>query len=325
MVKLRQAGYCNLKLFLIYLVVNGHWIENRVGNPLLLEQYQVIYLVHMPLFAFLSGLFTKSTRGCQGQLKKLVPIYIAAQGVYVLTGGAQVFTPFWHLWYLLSCCFWTGLAWVCQRFGKGRWRITVLVLAVLAGLIAGYVPWLNRTLSGSRTVVLFPFFWAGVICPADVDWKKYRKWGLASLAGAILLIIQFAEKIPVTFLYHAVPYSSFGNVGSRLLVYILATLLGFFLLSWMPQRRFPWTRAGADTMVIYLLHAPLVGVLREWSIPPGWLPLCSAGLLYLLYKLSQWNGPLYGIVPGERRMGQWPDQRTYTKPTPSRYTNSSSP
>ena len=41
MVKLRSARYCNLKLFLKYLVVYGHWIEAGIWNePILMEQYR---------------------------------------------------------------------------------------------------------------------------------------------------------------------------------------------------------------------------------------------------------------------------------------------
>lgn len=39
MVKLRQAGYCNLKLLLLFLVLYGHWIEPQAQA---LEQYRSV-------------------------------------------------------------------------------------------------------------------------------------------------------------------------------------------------------------------------------------------------------------------------------------------
>ena len=64
MVKLRNAYYCNLKLLLIFLVVYGHAIEPSISeDPSLYRIYRLIYLFHMPLFAFLSGLFVKSASG----------------------------------------------------------------------------------------------------------------------------------------------------------------------------------------------------------------------------------------------------------------------
>ena len=32
MIKMRNAYYCNLKIFLLYLVVYGHWIENQIQH-----------------------------------------------------------------------------------------------------------------------------------------------------------------------------------------------------------------------------------------------------------------------------------------------------
>lgn len=58
MVKLRDAQYCNLKLLLIFLVIYGHLIEPGIRNSeVLMVQYRWIYMVHMPLFCFLSGFF----------------------------------------------------------------------------------------------------------------------------------------------------------------------------------------------------------------------------------------------------------------------------
>lgn len=64
MIKFRQAYYCNLKAFLMVLVIYGHWIEPEIEHSrLLYTQYWWIYLLHMPLFAFLSGLFFAKLQG----------------------------------------------------------------------------------------------------------------------------------------------------------------------------------------------------------------------------------------------------------------------
>ena len=80
MIKLRNAGYCNLKLLLLFMVVYGHWMENRIDSSgVLLMQYRFIYFVHMPLFVFLSGLFVKSGADCLRQVKRLLPLYAVLQ------------------------------------------------------------------------------------------------------------------------------------------------------------------------------------------------------------------------------------------------------
>ncbi len=329
MIKLRQASYCNLKLFLLYLVVYGHWVEPQIGgSPLLLTQYRWIYFVHMPLFAFLSGLFLNREKDCLRLLGRCLPLYGLTQLLAIaLTGGdATLWTPWWHLWYLLSCSVWAGLGWLWFRFGRGRGKLLILAVAVLVGLLAGYVPWLDRTLSGSRTLVFFPYFWLGLICSPDTAWHQYRPWGLLALALGVGAGLLWGGQIPVSFLYQAATYGRVEHGAVlRLVCYGLGVLLGFFLLTAAPTSRLPLTRMGADTMAAYLLHGPVVRALRELELHWGLCALLSAAFLFVLYKLLQWVSPMYGIIPGGRRRGPWLGFRKSMKHTASQYTGSSSP
>lgn len=303
MVKLRRADYCNLKLFLIYLVVYGHWIEPYIWTvPQLMTQYRWIYAVHMPLFAFLSGLFTQKERDCSNQIKRMLPLYLLLQMVAVLLREAKPLTPWWTLWYLLSCCVWMSLAWLWFRFcrGKGGWLI--LAVLVIAGCGAGYASEIGREWSASRTIVFFPYFWAGLLCRADYPYKRLLPVGVLCLLLAIVLMNGFGSKIPTVFFYHAAAFGSVENgFWLRLACYGIGFCLCIFLLTAVPDRRFPFTRAGADTMPVYLLHAPLVLLLREREMLWYWYPVLAAVLIYVIYKLGQWRGNVFGIVPGERR------------------------
>ena len=370
MVKLRHAGYCNLKVLLLFMVVYGHWIENRIDSSAVLHmQYRLIYFVHMPLFVFLSGLFIRNGEDCLRQVKRLGPLYVGLQLVAVsVSGGAMdIWTPFWHLWYLLSFCWWAMAGWLWfwifeDKSGGFRGRLQVnivssnvrrktvqvgaLLSTALLGALAGFIPWLDRTVSGSRTVVFFPYFLAGLMCRADVSWEKYRKQGCAALAAAVVMILIWGEEIPVQFLYHAEPYNvaeqgiAMQEAVQRIMCYVISSFLCFFLLSAIPRKRFPFTRAGADTMPGYLVHAPVVGVLRELSLPWGACLAGSALLLYIIYKIFQWRSPLYGIVSSkvknvanckdrdiakgyykERRDKMWPHFRKFTRSTENPYTD----
>lgn len=100
MVRLRMAKYCNLKCILLIFVIYGHWIETDIGSSkLLLIQYKWIYFVHMPLFAFLSGLFLGTERACKNCVKKLLPMYLLVQTVLwaVNRGNMNWFVPWWYL------------------------------------------------------------------------------------------------------------------------------------------------------------------------------------------------------------------------------------
>ena len=306
MVKLRNAYYCNLKLLLIFLVVYGHAIEPSISeDPSLYRIYRLIYLFHMPLFAFLSGLFVKSAAGCIRQIQRLLPIYLVCQGIAVMLGLAKWHTPWWILWYLLSMCCWLAASALLMKFPRGKWGI--LVLSVVLGCLAGRVSWMGRWMSLSRTIVFFPYFWLGVGLPPDIPWQRFR---LPSLLALVLIGV----KLPISTLYQAGPCQPL----TRLVCYGCAAALSLLVLSWCPRRRFPWTRAGADTLPAYLLHGPLVRLLP--AIPhPG---LFAIIFLYLICQATRWRSTI-GIIGKEEC--PWPDLKTSTNPRASRSTGSSWP
>lgn len=327
MVKLRDAGYCNLKLILVISVIYGHWIEPWIwSSEALMAQYRVIYLVHMPLFAFLSGLFLRKEGDCLRSVKRTLPIYLVCQTAAVLLGGGKVawLTPWWHLWYLLSMVFWAGFAWLWFRFGGGKGKWLFLGFSLALGCLAGNVPWLDRTLSGSRTIVFFPYFWAGLMMKPEFERKRLRMSSLFGLIVAAVPAIWLWENAGVTFLYHAAPFGAVEHGALlRLACYGVGFAMGLFLLAWVPGRRFPFTRAGADTMLLYLLHGPVVAALRVFEWPAyAYLP-ASAGFVWLVSQIFRWSGNLYGIVPGERRRDPWLRLQKFMKNTENRSTASS--
>ncbi len=307
MVKLREARYCNLKLLLIFLVIYGHLIEPQIWtNANLMVQYRWIYLVHMPLFSFLSGLFIKGSNSCVAQLRRVLPIYISLQTAAVLFGNGAIhlLTPCWHLWYLLSYSFWLGLAWLWFRFAEGKRKILILILSLLAGCLVGYVSSIGRVFSLSRTIVFFPYFWLGIICDRRCSWEKYRIAGTAALLISIFVMYLFGDEIKITFLYQAEPFGIIKNgIALRLLCYLLGILLGFFLLTFIPNRRYCFTKAGVNTLPAYILHAPAVILLRQLNWSCLIYAAVSAGILWLIYKSFQWHGSMYGITVPERRRG----------------------
>ena len=304
MVKLRNAYYCNLKLFLIWLVVFGHLIEPDIGtSPGLYRLYRLIYLFHMPLFAFVSGLFLKDSRGCLRQLGRMLPIYLLSQGAAVLLGLTPWHTPWWVLWYLLSLCCWLLVSGLLLKGKRGKWLI--LALSFAAGCLTGRGGWIGRPFSLSRTIVFFPWFWLGVLLPPELPWHRLR---LPALLGALLL----RPGMSAVTLYHAAPC----DPGVRLECYFCALVLGAAVLAWCPRRCFPWTHLGADTLPAYLLHAPLAALLRQLPCPA----LTAAIFLGIVRCVTFWRSP-YGIIGKEEC--PWPDSTTCIKPRASRSTGSS--
>lgn len=308
MIKLREARYCNLKLFLIFLVIYGHLIEPRIWeSDILMVQYRWIYLIHMPLFSFLSGLFINRIQDCRAQLVRIFPLYILLQTVAVLIGNGMVkpLTPWWHLWYLLSYCTWLCFAWLWFRFGKGKCKLFILICSIIIGCIAGLVPYIGREFSLSRTLVFFPYFWIGVIFKPSFNWEKLRLVGILAFATALVIMFYVGNEIPVVFLYQASPYESKKGITLRLICYLLGGLLGLFLLGFSPTRRLPFSKMGANTMFAYVIHAPIVLCLRELNVPWQFNIVFAVIFLYVMYVLTKWHGTLYGIVPKKRRENRW--------------------
>ena len=304
MVKLRAANYCNLKLFLIFLVIYGHLIEPGIyRSEVLMLQYKSIYFVHMPLFCFLSELFLRSEKDCVSQLKRAFPLYAVLQMLAVVLGGGKVrwLTPWWHLWYLLSYAVWLCLAWLWFRHCGGRGRCLLLICSAAAGCLIGYAPSVGRLLSLSRTVVFLPYFLAGVFCRPSMHWKRYRIAGIAALALAVGLMYFTWDQISAVFLYQASSFTANAHGAAlRLVCYLIGGLLGVFLLTVIPTQRLPFSKLGANTMSAYVLHAPIVLYLRKQEVPWPIHLVFAAAFLYLLFVLTRWYGQLYGIVSAER-------------------------
>ena len=316
MVKFRDAKYCNLKLFLIFLVVYGHLLEPQLDTSAAAAiQYRAIYLVHMPLFAFLTGLFAQSAKTCGSQCKRLFILYAGAQAFALAVGGTtQPLTPYWHLWYLLSSVFWFAAAWVWFRFAKGKGRFGILAAAILLGCAVGWIPWADRAWSFSRTVAFFPYFWAGILCDSRYDWKKLRTKAAAACAVVICVVIFLGNQLPLTFLYHAEAYPHpLYDTPLRLLCYLLGGTLCVAFLAFTPMRRLSLTPIGADTLPIYLLHAPIVSFLRRLPLAwPVWI-VVSAILVCGIYAATQLRRGRPQIVPIELQNPRWPLFKQFSK------------
>ena len=125
MEKIKERDYLfdNLKAVMLFLVAFGHTLAPYVVTQDSAFRYimQYVYLFHMPLFAFITGYFSKNVEKCRNTAVKNVLIpYLVLQGVYIAMallmiafGVAQyntdVFNPSFLLptspFYYLLCVF----------------------------------------------------------------------------------------------------------------------------------------------------------------------------------------------------------------------------
>ncbi|MBE5939990.1 MAG: hypothetical protein E7266_06285 [Lachnospiraceae bacterium] len=323
-IKKRDAYFCNLKAVLILLVVYGHLIEPEMGKfDIVMALYKFIYMVHMPLFVFLSGYFTVNGKTAVKQAKKILITYIILQSsimvavnylhIEIYVGNTPInyvsfTTPFWHLWYLISLACWSMagsvILFLDERYRilkRSSMKVFIIVISVIVGCLAGMMPYIGRELSLSRTLVFMPYFLGGMFIPKNIQWHKYKKRGIIALALGLILFIGSYETIDYSFLWQRSPYGDdmYTGILCRGLCYITAVLLGFFVITHMPGRRCFFSKIGADTMNIYLWHPFIIMLMNGVGISENLFiflafPI-SMMIIYLIYMLFKWNSGLYGI------------------------------
>ena len=160
----RNLQLDNLKFILIALVIIGHTIEPVIGRYDWVESiYIFIYLFHMPMFVYASGVVSSKYLDdaiIRRIVVRLIIPYVLLELCYSLfdyyifsrnTLTISPLAPYWIMWYMLSLIFWRMLLPVFNQF---RYPVILgLVLGFGCGLY-GY----DYHLSFSRTFVFLPFF-----------------------------------------------------------------------------------------------------------------------------------------------------------------------
>jgi fucose 4-O-acetylase-like acetyltransferase len=279
--KTRDSYYDNVKLLLIFLVVFGHFIQTYIHeNQFIYTIYTTIYTFHMPAFILISGFFAKGFRQ-KGYLmkltRKLLVPYLIFQAIYTLFyyfhNGNKVeldpFQPHWSLWFLLSLFCWNLLLFL---FSKWKWQIA-LCIAFIIGIGIGYIDEINSYLSLSRTIVFFPFFLLGYFLKKE-HLEKIRAVKIPSLLllisifAAFYLFLDFDYK----WLFGSKPYSvlidsKLAGGFIRFSVYCLSLIATFCFLAIIPKQRNFFTKWGANSLYVYLLHGFFVKPFRNSQWP----------------------------------------------------------
>jgi fucose 4-O-acetylase-like acetyltransferase len=272
----RDSYYDNVKFILISLVVLGHFISPlKQDNNLLNTIYNFIYTFHMPAFILISGYFSK---GCfkKGYAAKtfkniLVP-YFVFQLIYSVFYTVQhneltfsLLDPFWTLWFLLSLVFWNLLLLVFARIKYA------LVIAVLIGILIGYIPEIGTFLSLQRTFVFFPIFLLGYFLKREhfqLLLTPAKRWaGMITLCILFVGYYFFFPDSGKDWLLSSSSYTDMG-VGAgyagliRLFIYGLMMTATFSFLAIVPRQKLLFTPIGTRTLYVYLLHGFVIKLLQ---------------------------------------------------------------
>lgn len=263
----------NVKGILIVLVVLGHLLERiPMGNTL--AGYKLIYLFHMPLFVFCSGYLASSST--DKIVKKILIPYIICQFIYCIFSMQviQATTPVWILWYLLALCFWRLTTPLLDKIGAW-WRIPTILIFIIISCLFGFDDSVGYFVSFSRIIVFYPYFMTGFFAKkydrekSQTDFlKRFRRKSVRITAGILfaalcIVFILVSPEINSEWLYGSFSYNNGEyNIFFRAFHYVMAFCAGIPILVLVPRRKTFFTSWGKNSLVIYLTHIAVVGIME---------------------------------------------------------------
>ncbi len=276
----RIALFDNIKGLLIILVVVGH-VAHPVhnDNPAISCLFDVIYLFHMPLFVFVSGLFAKHAKNERGGVNpnRILSFALLAalfQLALLLVNDADVtlesFLQFTSApWYLLAMAYWYAAAPLLARLG---WR-RGMALALALSYASGFVDLSDGLLAISRSLAFLPWFAAGLYCPVErvVALKESRSLvvrAMLAAAVAVSAVVVLARVLDAHAYdwffqmaygdnpYRALPLDLLGKTVAG----VLALVLSVAVLRLVPSRSTWLATLGRRTLGIYVGHR----LIRAW-------------------------------------------------------------
>ncbi len=317
-----------LKFFLMFFVVLGHIADCYTSdNQSMRSLYLFIYSFHMPLFIFLSGLFSKNAINKKQYSKMFgfLLMYVFSKLLFSLYGvintgnfSISLLTEGGLPWYMLAI-FAFMIITVAFRGIKPSYVLTV---SVLLALIVGYDSSIRDFLAASRVIVFFPFFYLGYIVNSeslqkitDKKWVKIVSVVVILIAAA--LVFHNSEKVYILrpMFTGRNPYSTlneYQNFGAliRLLCYCVSVVLGFAFIAITPNKT-PFgvlAKWGSRTLAVYVFHYIVIYLLYNQlhinsffeslfiGRGAGFMVLPLAVVITIVLSLKPFSVPLNAIL-----------------------------
>lgn len=266
--KTRDYLFDNIRSLMLILVVAGHTIDPFIESQDSLFRYimQYIYLFHMPMFAFVTGYFTKDTeRAWEGAVKKVLVPYIVIQTAYILMAEIMmwlglvsyngdvfkpsIFLPTSPLFYLLSVFLWKVFA---KDIDKLRFPV---LFSVVSGVLISIMNNDSFHMAYGSTFSLMVFYVLGTKCTKKHIEKIRNMPRLAALcvmlAGIIPSVYLPYNFRNVRFTYHYVGLDNLEGILYRLLFYCIALMMMAAIINLMPSKKNVFSKIGANSIIVY--------------------------------------------------------------------------
>ncbi len=327
-VKTRIQKWDILKFILIFFVVFGHICEQYSGMSGVLF---FIYSFHMPLFVFISGLFSKKTIN-EKRYDKIFTYFVLYILIKIILFFSRVinkdvfyFRLFeengvpWYAFAVFVFCLITILV-------KNTAPIYVLAFSVILACFAGYDSTLSNFLVVSRIIVFYPFFYAGYVLEPDFVAKKLSSKPVKIVSAVIIIgfIVFLNLKLGnISFLRPLLsgknPYSTlerYADLGGlwRLGYYAFAFVISAAIIALIPDRLGKGTIAklGGRSVQVYALHYFFIDLLYsnfnliEWAdgIYPNLsrLLIVPVSFAILLLCSTKYLEPIFKVILNPKKL-----------------------
>ncbi|KMS76610.1 membrane protein [Streptomyces viridochromogenes] len=279
----------NAKYLAILLVAAGHaWEPLRDGSRTVTALYMLVYAFHMPLFALVSGYFSRGFEAEPRRLGRLltgvaVP-YVVFEVAYTLftrwtsddpDRPVSLLDPLYLTWFLAALFIW--------RLTSPVWRLVrwPLPLALAVAMLATLSPSIGDDLGLQRVLQFLPYFVLGLLLKPEhfrlVRRRTARVLALPVLACALAVAYWAVSWMNYAWFFHSESAEElaapawYGPVMT-LAAFGCSVALSACFLAWVPGRRTWFTVLGAGTLSGFLLHGFVAQAAKHWGwYDPAWI------------------------------------------------------
>lgn len=284
----------NLKFLLITAVTVGHFADDVIEEPLFQSLYLFIYVFHMPLFLFISGLFHRNKDIVQKVFSYLFLGYLLKAFLFlvkIILGADAEFSLFSESgvpWFMFALAAFTLIRYLLRDINP--WQI--LFFSICSACLAGYDSSIGDFLCLSRILVFYPFYQLGTMVGKEQILALNHSLLHKTLGALILALGAFVCFFLLEPAYQLRPLFTGRNpfpedwypYGGllRLLCYSLSGLAGYALLCLIPDHRLPLcTTLGCRTIQVYFWHRPVLYLFSFSGLPAAMCASLPGRLLYL--------------------------------------------